>query len=104
MRGKHAVMRNDTISEMSVGATAPTLLSSHDPTVWEWLCAELQRERERRCQAEARAIAAQEWAIAVEQRAAFAEWLVMVLRSELMIGATPRRWWWPWRRRNTSWL
>jgi hypothetical protein len=85
-------MSNDTISEMSVGATAPTPQSSHDPPAWAWLCAELQRERERRRQAEANAVVAQEWAIAAEQRAA-AERLVMMLRSELMIDASPRRWW-----------
>jgi len=53
---------------------------------------ELEQERERRHRAEADAAMAQE-------RAASAEWLVAVLRSELTGSERPRRWRWPWQKR-----
>ena len=52
---------------------------------------ELQQERERRRRAEVDAAMAQE-------RAAAAEWLVAVLRSELT-GSQQRRWHWPWQKK-----
>jgi len=61
-------------------------------------------ERAGRLQAEARAAAAEERALAAEERAAAADWLVAVLRSELIGPERKRsRWWCPWSRRAALW-
>jgi len=61
-------------------------------------------ERAGRLQAEARAAAAEERARAAEERAAVADWLVAVLRSELIGPEQQRhRWWCPWSRRAQLW-
>jgi len=59
---------------------------------------------ERARAAEARAAAAEERARAAEERAAVADWLVAVLRSELIGPEQQRhRWWCPWSRRAQLW-
>ncbi len=64
--------------------------------------ADVARERAARLtSAEARAVAAEAGWQAAEDRAAVADWLVAVLRSELS-GAERRRWWWPWPRRGIA--
>lgn len=63
--------------------------------------ADVARERAARLHAEARAVAAEAGWQAAEDRAAVADWLVAVLRSELS-GAERRRWWWPWPRRGIA--
>ena len=62
---------------------------------------ELRRERARRLSAEASATAARQHAAAVESRAAFDQWLVTVLRSELTCGR-PKHWWQrlPWQQHD----
>ncbi len=57
-----------------------------------------------RAAAEERARAAEERARAAEERAAVADWLVAVLRSELIGPEQQRhRWWCPWSRRAQLW-
>ncbi len=59
---------------------------------------------ERARAAEERARAAEERARAAEERAAVADWLVAVLRSELIGPEQQRhRWWCPWSRRAQLW-
>jgi hypothetical protein len=53
--------------------------------------AELVQERERRRQAEARALAAERRAQAAEERALSAEWKAALLRNELAGGRAARR-------------
>ncbi len=66
--------------------------------------ADVAVERAGRLQAEARAAAAEERALAAEERAAAADWLVAVLRSELIGPERKRsRWWCPWSRRAALW-
>ena len=66
--------------------------------------ADVMVERAGRLQAEARAAAAEERARAAEERAAVADWLVAVLRSELIGPEQQRhRWWCPWSRRAQLW-
>ncbi len=66
--------------------------------------ADVMVERAGRLQAEARAAAAEERARAAEERAAVADWLVAVLRSELIgPGQHRHRWWCPWSRRAQLW-
>ncbi len=66
--------------------------------------ADVAVERAGRLQAEARAVAAEERALAAEERAAVADWLVAVLRSELIgPGQKRHRWWCPWSRRAQLW-
>ena len=65
--------------------------------------ADVMVERAGRLQAKARA-AAEERARAAEERAAVADWLVAVLRSELIGPEQQRhRWWCPWSRRAQLW-
>lgn len=56
----------------------------------ERIRAELQHERTCRRRAEADAAAS-------EERAIMAEWMVSIMRSELVVGEK-QHWWWPWRR------
>lgn len=61
--------------------------------------ADVARARAGRLRAEAHVAEAEQRARAAEERAMRAEWLVALLRSEL-VGPGPerRRWWCPWRR------
>ncbi|MCA1599081.1 MAG: hypothetical protein LC769_08690 [Chloroflexi bacterium] len=96
---------------MSDYLTADTVRVRTSQPVEDVSRADVMAERAGRLQAEARAAAAEERARAAEERAraaeeraAVADWLVAVLRSELIGSEQQRhRWWCPWSRRAQLW-
>lgn len=85
----------ESVAQGVAGAVPPATARSME----EVSRADVARERAGRLRAEAHVAQAEQRARSAEERAARAEWLVALLRSEL-VGPRPERrpWWCPWRR------
>jgi hypothetical protein len=85
----------ESVAQGVAGAATPAMARS----IEEVSRADVARERVGRLRAEAHVAQAEQRARSAEERATRAEWLVALLRSEL-VGPGPerRRWWCPWRR------